>query len=100
MQSSSTKVFATFTLTNNSNDFIDTMELLQTALDSAGFTMSNYLLQASGTLFTVDVLYTIYGVTNVKDKFTIFCPNPVNGNSMRYDTFSDVDINDNFVRTR
>lgn len=100
MQSSSTKVFATFTLTNDSNAFINTMELLQTALDSAGFTMSNYLLQASGTLFTVDVLYTIYGVTNVRDKFTIFCTNPVNGNSMQYDTFSDVDINDSMVRIR
>lgn len=100
MQSSSANVFATFTLTNDSNARINTIELLQTALDSAGFTTSNYLLQASGTLFTVDVLYTIYGVTNVGDKFTIFCTNPVNGNSMQYDTFSDVDINDIFVRTR
>lgn len=100
MQSSSTKVFATFTLTNNSNDFIDTMELLQTALDSADFTMSSYLLQASGTLFTADVLYTIYGVTNVSDKFTIFCTNPLNGNSMQYDTFSDVDMDDTMVRIR
>ena len=37
---------------------------------------------------------------HVGDKFTIFCTNPVNGNSMQYDTFSDVDINDIFVRTR